>query len=351
MRARPTGWGGKPVAAPALADVRDAAVFLHDKVVRTPLLALGGGADGADVFLKPEVLQPIGSFKLRGVLNWARHLSEAERARGLSTCSAGNTAQALGYAARQFGVPARSLLPDNVPASKVAAIEAYGVTPVRVPREDLILYMLEERWRQEPYCYLNPWGDPHMIAGSGTVGIEIWKDLAAVDTVFLPVGGGGLAAGAGSVLKALKPSLRIVAAQAEASPALHAALAAGRSVWVESRPTICEGTAVPVLVDEMLPLLRAVVDEVALVSEDAVGAAIRRLALCNHLVVEGAGALAVAAVLATPRARRGLTVCIVSGGSIGAERLAAAVTSPDPGSPAPLSSGTSGTAPRPSPRQ
>lgn len=321
----PTGWGGDPVPRPSLADIEDAARWLDGKIVRTPLVEFRSTGDHAGVFLKPETLQPIGSFKIRGALNWARHLTDRERAPGLSTCSAGNTAQALGYAAQQYGLAARSMLPDTVPDNKLAAIRSYGVTPIRMPLEDLILYMLEEKWRAEPYCYLNPWGDPHMIAGSGTIGLEIFEDLSDVDTVFIPVGGGGLVSGAGSALKERNPSIRIIGVQAQASPALHAFFAAGRPVWVKSEPTICEGAAVPVIVDEMAPLLKEIVDDVALVSEDDARAAIRILALDNKLVVEGAGAISVAAALAMPSAERGKAVCVLSGASISAERLLTAI--------------------------
>ena len=215
----PTGWGGAPVAAPSIEAIRDAAAWLRGRIVHTPLVELRGADEHGDIYLKPETLQPIGSFKIRGALNWARHLSAEQRARGLSTCSAGNTAQA-------------------------------------------------------------------------------------------PV---------------LKPSVRVVAVQTEASPAPQACFEQGRPVWVESRPTICEGAAVPVIVDEMFPLLRQVIDEVVVVSEDAARAAIRRLALDNKLVVEGAGAVSVAAALSMRRSQRGRSICILSGGSISAERLIAAI--------------------------
>lgn len=322
---RPTGWGGEPVAAPELTEVRAAAQWLQGRIVRTPLLPLRGAAR-EDVFVKPETLQHIGSYKIRGALNWARGLTDEQRARGLSTCSAGNTAQALGAAAQHYRVPARSMLPDTVPANKLEAIESYGVEPVRMPLEQLILYMLEERWRDDTYCYLNPWGDPRMVAGSGTIALEILEDLPEVDTMFVPVGGGGLAAGLGSTLKELRPSVRIVGVQAAASPALHAAFEAGGPVWVQAQATICEGAAVPVVVDEMYPLLRDVVDEVVLVGEDEARAAIRHLALQNKLVVEGAGAISVAALLAREPGADGRAVCILSGGSISAERLRAALT-------------------------
>ncbi|MCZ6636410.1 MAG: threonine/serine dehydratase [bacterium] len=316
---RPTGWGGSPVPRPSLEAIRAARERILGKVVRTPLVPLHSDRATTDIFLKPETLQPIGSFKLRGVLNWATRLTEADRKKGLSTTSAGNTAQALGYVARLFDIPSRTLLPDTVPQNKLDAILSYGVEPVQVPFDQLLNYMLQEHWREEPYSYLNPWGDPDMIAGSGTIGLEIVDDLPDVDTVFAPVGGGGLIAGVGSALKALNPSIRVIGVQPESCPTLHKAFEADRGLWIQAGTTICDGTAVPVIVDEMYPLLREVVDDVALVSEEAVKDAIRLVALKNKLIVEGSGALSVAAALATPDDRK--SVCILSGGSIDTERL------------------------------
>ncbi len=321
---RPTGWGGEPVAAPTLAELQRAAEWLDGRVVRTPLLRLADDAS-APIFLKPEVLQPIGSYKLRGALYWAHRLPAEARGRGLLTCSAGNTAQALGYAAREYGVTACSNLPDSLPDNKLAAIRGYGIEPVRMPLEQLILYMLEERWRDDPRCYLNPWGDADMIAGNGTIGLEIAEDLPAVDTVFVPVGGGGLIAGVGAALRLRCPRARIVAVQSAASPALARCFERGAPVWVESRPTWCEGTSVPVVVDEMLPLLRSVIDEVVTVEDGPVRGMIRRLALDHKLVVEGSGAIAAAAAVAAG-GTRGTSVCILSGGSLSAARLIEALS-------------------------
>jgi threonine dehydratase len=323
--ARRTGWGGEPLAAPGVADFEAAADRIRGVAIRTPLVPLQGYDASPDIWLKPEVLQPVGSFKIRGVFNWAASLSPEERGRGLSTTSAGNTAQALGYAARVFGVPARSLVPEWLPENKSRSLERYGVDLVRVPFDDLLDYMFEEQWRTEPYSYLNPWGQPELVAGHGTMGLEILEDISDVDTVFIPVGGGGLMAGVGSALKALAPSVRVVAVQAAANPALDAAFKAGGSVWIGWQDTICEGASVPIIVDEMYPLLRSVVDEVVLVSEEAVRDAIKLLALGNKLVAEGAGAASVAGALSPAADRRGKSVCIVSGGSIDADVLAAIV--------------------------
>ncbi len=316
-----TGWGGPPVSAPALGNIEAAARGMSGVVVRTPLVPLHSYESDTRIWLKPEILQPIGSFKLRGVYNWAASLSPQDRARGLSTTSSGNTAQALGYVARLFGAPARTLVPEWLPENKTKAILNYGVEPVRVSLDDLLAYMLEERWKQEPYTYLNPWGDPRMIAGHGTIGLEILADHPDVETVYVPVGGGALVCGISAALKALKPDIRVVGVQSEVNPSLAVAFEAGGPLWIEHKPTVCEGASLPLVVAEMYPLLRQLVDDVALVSEEDVKSAVRRLALRNKMVAEGAGAESLAAALRAPLQERGKTVCIISGGSIGADLL------------------------------
>ncbi|MCH8235486.1 MAG: pyridoxal-phosphate dependent enzyme [Chloroflexi bacterium] len=322
-RPRRTGFGGTPVAAPSLDDVRAAAERIRGVAVRTPLVPLRSYSGAQpDILLKPETLQPVTSFKIRGAYNWASSLTDEELRRGLSTVSAGNTAQALGYAARLLGVLARSRLPDTTPRAKIEAIQAYGMEPVLMPGDELFDWMLSAGWEDEPYTFLHPWVEPLMIAGSGTVGLEIHEDQPDVDTVFVPVGGGGLICGVGSTIKALNPGVRIVAVQPEVCAPLRASLEAGAPVWVDAGPTLCDGLGVPLVTDEMWPLLREVVDDTVTVSEEQVRDAIRRLALDNKLVVEGAGAAALAAALATPVAERGLSVCVLSGGSIDGDKLA-----------------------------
>jgi threonine dehydratase len=207
---------------------------------------------------------------------------------------------------------------------KVDGVRSYGVTPVPVPFSALMDYVFDRGWEQEPYSYLNPWGDPSMLAGSGTIGIEILDQLPELAAVYIPVGGGGLVAAIGSVMKELRPAVEVVGVQSTACPSLGAALEAGRPTWVQAAATICDGTSVPVVVDEMYPLVSSVVDRVVLVSEEDVRAAIARLALGNKLVVEGSGAMSLAAALGDRR--DGPAACIVSGGSIGADRLAEIIT-------------------------
>ena len=312
----PTGWPGDPVEPSTLEEIRSAARRLEGTIVRTPLLPLASHRGGTNIYLKPETLQPIGSFKIRGVGNWALSLSENEAARGLSTTSAGNTAQAVGFMARELGVTSRSLVPETLHGGKRRAIEAYGTELVPVSMTELMLYMFDEGWREEPYCYLNPWGEPLMISGHGTIGLEIHEDLPGVDSVFVPVGGGALISGVAAALKALKPAVRVYAVQAEVNSALAAAFAAGGPVWIEWHETVVEGASTPVVTHNMFPMLRELVDELVLVSEKEVKTAMRRLALSDKLVTEGAGAASLAAALKVPSSERGSSVCVLSGGSV-----------------------------------
>jgi threonine dehydratase len=301
------------VCRPSLDAIKTAASKISKVAIRTPTLPYNGEADRISV--KLEILQPTGSFKIRGVYNWAASLTDQQRKNGISTTSAGNTAQALGYVARLFGIPSKTLLPESVTDTKLNAITAYGVTPVKVSIEELFDFMLEEKWQNEPYCYLNPWGEPEMIAGSATVGAEIMEDVE-VDTVYVPVGGGGLAAGVGSAIKLMKPHIRVIGVQPEGCPALRASFDANEGAWVTPSDTICDGTKVPLIVSEMFPLLREVLDDVVIVPESRVREAVRELALKNKVVAEGSGALALAGALQQDQADRGSSVCVVSGGSI-----------------------------------
>jgi len=293
-------------------------------VRRTPLVPADERFDAEDLYLKLETFQPVGSFKLRGVFNAVAALSETERRRGVATVSAGNTAQALAWSARHFGVPARSLMPDSAPAAKIEAVRAYGGEPVLVPVAEVFRYLREEGWKEEPYAFIHPWTNRDVMTGHGSLGLEILEDLPGVETVLVPVGGGGLLAGVGAALRAAKPSVRIVAVEPLGCPALHRSLEAGRPMEVDCR-TMCDGVAVPYITDEMFPLLRELSSSVALVAEDLVKAAVKNLALWNKIVAEPSGALSVAAALSVPKAQRrpwGKTVALVTGGSIDPAKLA-----------------------------
>jgi len=302
-----------------------AARRLSDVVQRTPLVPLHSHGTSHDILLKPEVHQVVGSFKIRGVYNAVALLDDEARQRGLSTVSAGNTAKALAWCGAHFGVSSRSLMPEGAPSTKIEAVRAYGGTPVLVPTAEVFRFLRERGWEQEPYAFIHPWTNRDLMIGHGTMGLEIIADCPDVRTVYIPVGGGGLLGGVGSALKALKPDVRLVAVEPAGCAALYASVRAGTPQSVEC-DTICDGVAVPYITDEMFGLLRDLVNDTVLVSEDDVRAAVRRLALREKIVAEPAGALALAAALATPAIERGTTVCIVTGGSIDAAKLAGMLT-------------------------
>ena len=319
---------------PTIPEIKDAAKRLTRVAVHTPLVPLHSFDGRDDILLKLEIHQPVTSFKIRGVFNAVAELSDEQRAAGLSTVSAGNTAQALAWTARRFGVSSRSIMPDTAPPTKIEAVRRYGGEPVLVPMAEVFRFLKEHLWEDEPYAFIHPWTNRNVMIGHGTIGLEIIDDLPDVDTVYIPVGGGGLMGGVGTALKALRPTsetglpgVRVVAVEPAGCPALHESLKQGKPASVECN-TICDGVAVPYMTEEVFPLLREVVDRVELVSEDAVKATIKRLALGNRIIVEGAGALSVAAALATPDKERGKTVCIVTGGSIDTEKLIAILGDP-----------------------
>ncbi len=273
------------------------------------------------ILLKPEILQPAGSFKIRGIYHAVSQLSDEDRRRGLSTVSAGNTAKALAWCGRRFGVPARSLMPESAATTKIESFRALGGTPVLVPTAEVFRFLREHVWEEEPYAFIHPWTNRDVILGHASLGVEILTDCPEVDAVYVPVGGGGLIAGVASAIKAIRPSVRIVAVEPKGCPSLHEARRAGRPVTVDCN-TMCDGVAVPYVTEEMFELLRDLVDDVVLVSEEEVRSAIRLLAAKNHLVVEGAGALATAAALGSRGKDENTTVCLVTGGSIDTHKLA-----------------------------
>jgi threonine dehydratase len=279
-----------------------------------------------DLYLKLETFQPVGSFKIRGIFNAVAALSESEQRRGVSTVSAGNTAQALAWSARHFGVTARCLMPDSAPSAKINAVRSYGAEAVLVPVAEIFRYLREEGWKKEPYAFIHPWTNRDVMTGHASLGLEILEDLPDVETVLVPVGGGGLLAGVGAALRAAKPSVQILAVEPEGCAALHQSLEAGRPMEVDCR-TICDGVAVPYMTEEMFPLLRELSSSGALVPEDDVKSAVKCLALWNKVVAEPSGALAVAAARVIPIARRGKTVALVTGGSIDSAMLARILTS------------------------
>jgi threonine dehydratase len=308
------------VDRPSINEFKAAANSLEPIIVHTPLIPYRGGDHDTKILLKPEILQAVNSFKLRGVFNAVASLSAEEKARGVSTVSAGNTAQALAWSARYFATSAHCIMPETAPLPKIEAVKAYGGIPVLIPMSEVFRFLKEHLWEKESYSFIHPWTNRQVMIGHGGLGLEIMDDAPDVDSVFIPVGGGGLLSGVGSAIKAVNPSVRIYAVEPEGCPALHSSIDQGQPMTVECK-TICDGVAVPYITDEMFPLLNELIDDVLLVSERSVRAAIRSILWHNKMVAEPAGALALAAALQVPPKQRGKSVCLVTGGSIGFELM------------------------------
>jgi len=314
---------------PTVAEAEAARIRLDGRVTRTPLLSLEGD-DGAETMaLKLECLQPIGSVKIRGALNAMAIAGPAALEQGVYTGSAGNMAQGLAYGARILGIPCRVVVPDSAPRAKLDAIERLGATSVPVPFDDWWTVLREHGHPEEPGHFIHPVADPAVIAGNATLGLEILEDAPDVDTIVVPFGGGGLACGIASVVKTLKPGVRVYAAEVASAAPLAASMRAGAPAEVERVPSFVDGIGAGALLPEMWPMASALLDGSIVVSLDEVRAAIRLLVRRAHVVAEGAGAAPVAACL---RAKSGLgrTVAVVSGGNIDAAVLARIMTDDPP---------------------
>ena len=313
-----------------LHDVFLAAGRVAPHIRRTPLERSAPLSDelGPDVYLKLECWQRTGSFKLRGALNALLTLPDEERRRGILTCSAGNHGLGVAEAARLIGVAATVVVPENASPAKLAGLRRTGQGGVELLQLGAGYDEAEARARElaaeRGLTFVSPYNDPAVVAGAGTVTLEVLLDLPEAATIVVPVGGGGLAAGVALTAKAINPALRVVGAQPEASPAMHAALAAGRLVLIDDGPTLADGLAGNVEAGSLtFPLLQRHLDDLVLVGEEAIAAAMLAYLDRHHLVVEGAGAVGLAA-LQTGRiaAPPGPVVLIVSGGNVATGVLA-----------------------------
>src|ERR1700759_4075858 len=275
-----------------LSEIRAAAQRAHGTLHRTPVLtALSIGARaGVELRLKCECLQKTGSFKPRGALNKVLSLTAADRARGLVTVSAGNHAQAVAWAARHVGAPCVVVMPTSAPRSKLDAVRGYGAEIVLHDDRATLFDKLREVERARGLTFIHPFDDPTLLAGAGTVGLEILEDAPDVDCVIVPVGGGGLLGGVASAIKALAPRVRVVAVELEAGPGLGPALAAGKPVPSPRRDTLADGMTPPFVGALPLAIAREAVDEIVTVTEAEIIEAMACLITRAKLYVEGAGA-------------------------------------------------------------
>jgi len=304
----------------ALAEIEAARERIKDMAVRTPLVRLNVEHKSTEIYLKLENLQPIGSFKLRGAGNAMAIAGPEALAGGVYTASAGNMAQGVAWNARRLGIDCTVVVPDHAPETKLAAIERLGGTIVKVPFDEWWEVIVTHRFDGVEGVFIHPVCDRAVIAGNGTIGLEIFEDLPEVDTVIVPYGGGGLSSGIASAMRALKPEVLVYAAEVSTSAALAAALDSGEPTEIDYSPSFVDGIGSNRVLDEMWPLVRRLLAGSLVVDLDDVSAAIRLMVERNRIVAEGAGAAAVAAAL-RERIDGTKIVCIVSGGNIDTKRL------------------------------
>ena len=309
----------------ALADIEAARARIAGSVIRTPLVPLYVDGAPAEIYLKLENLQPINSFKIRGATNAIRSAPESEWRRGLVTASAGNMAQGVAWAARELGVSATIAVPEHAPEAKLAAIERLGGRVLKLPYDDWWNVIVTSHLDGVEGLFVHPVQDPAVMAGNGTIGLEIIEDLPAPDAVVIPYGGGGLAVGIASAIKALRPETKIYTAEPETGAALAAAVAAGHPVDIDYQASFVDGAGSRRVLDTMWPLITPLIDGALSVSVAEVAAAVRLMAERARVIAEGAGALALAAAL-SGQAGSGTVVCVVSGGNINLDKLAAILT-------------------------
>ncbi len=304
-----------------LSEIESARARIADVAVRTPLVRLRVEDAPAEIYLKLETLQPIGSFKIRGATNAVRSAAPEARSRGLVTASAGNMAQGVAWIGRELGLPVTIAVPEHAPQAKLSAIERLGGKVLKMPYEEWWQAIVTSRVDGVDGLFVHPVQDEGVMAGNGTIGLEILDDLPDPDAVVIPYGGGGLTVGIASAIKAFRPDTKIYTAEPETGAALAAALAAGEPADVDYTPSFVDGSGSRRVLDSMWPRVQPLVDGAFSVPIADAAAAVRTLAERARVIAEGAGALATAAALAG-RAGNGKVVCIVSGGNIDLTKLA-----------------------------
>jgi threonine dehydratase len=309
-----------PIEAIPLAEIRAARERIAGSVLRTPLIRLNVEDAPAEIFLKLENLQPIGSFKLRGAGNAMAKAGPKALSRGVYTASAGNMAQGVAWTAKRMGIPCSVVVPDHAPRTKLEAIERLGARIVPVPFERWWQVLVDRHYPGMEGLFIHPVSDPAVIAGNGTIGLEILEDLPDVDAIVVPYGGGGLSSGIASAVHALEPDTRVYACEVETAAPLSASLRAGAPQEVTYTPSFVDGIGGRGILVEMWPLVSRLLAGSLVMSLAEVAAAVRILATRNRVIAEGAGATPVAAAL-SGRAGSGKIVCVVSGGNIDAAKL------------------------------
>jgi threonine dehydratase len=303
-----------------LAQVKEARRNIAGIAMRTPLVPLHADNDPA-VYLKLENLQPIGSFKIRGAANVMGRTPRERLERGVLTASAGNMAQGVAFCARRAGVPATIVAPDTAPQTKIRAVERMGGRVIQVPFEQWWRTFETRSFPGVEATFIHAFDDPDVMAGNGTIGLELMEDLPQMDAVVIPWGGGGLSCGIASVLRQVAPKVRIYAAEVETAAPLAPSWAAGEPRTVEYRPSFVDGIGGKMVFAAMFQQARQLLDGSLVVTLEEAARAMKLVAERNRVIVEGASACGVAAAM-SGRAGAGRVVAIVSGGNIDMSKFA-----------------------------
>lgn len=306
-----------------LSEIYRAAQVLKNVARHPRLIGPTNLAPGAQVYLKPENLQHTGSFKLRGAYYKISQLTDEEKAKGVIACSAGNHAQGVALGATHNGIKSLICLPAGAPLSKVEATKGFGAEVCLVPGvyDDAYQRALELR-KEFGYTFVHPFDDPKVIAGQGTIGMEIIEEMPDVEAVIVPIGGGGLISGVAMAIKELRPEVKVYGVQSSGAPSMAASLQEGKIQHLSSVSTIADGIAVKEPGVNTFELCNRYVDEVVTVTDDETAAAILTLIEKQKLVAEGAGAVSVAAAMFNKLPIEGKkVVCLVSGGNIDVNML------------------------------
>jgi threonine dehydratase len=301
--------------------IRDARQVIASSVLRTPLVRLNDSSASAEIYLKLENLQPIGSFKIRGAANAISRLPPDKLARGVVTASAGNMAQGVAWMARSLGIPCTVISPLTAPEIKIKAIERLGGRVIQVPFDEWWRAFEDRSFPGVDATFIHAFDDPDVMIGNGTIALEILEDLPDPDAVVIPWGGGGLTCGIASALKELRPACKVYAAEVATAAPLASSLAAGAPTQVDYVPSFVDGIASKTVFPQMFDRAKYLIEGSLVAELETVAAAVKLLVERNRVVAEGAGATPVACAL-SGKAGKGKIVCIVSGGNIDSAKLA-----------------------------
>jgi threonine dehydratase len=310
---------------PSLADIHAARRLIARAAIRTPLVRLNAPEAPAEIYLKLENLQPIGSFKIRGAANAMGHLSPETLSRGVLTASAGNMAQGVAWRARELGISCTVVAPDTAPDTKIKPIERLGGRVIKVSFEEWWRAFETRTFPGVEATFIHAFDDLNVMAGNGTIALEIMEDLPEVDAVVIPWGGGGLTCGIATAMRALHSKCKIYAAEVGTAAPLAASLAAGSPQVVDYQTSFVDGIGAKLVFPQMLERAQQLIDGSLVAELDQVKSALRLMAERNRIIAEGAGACALACALAG-KAGGGKVVCIVSGGNIDFAKLCEILT-------------------------